>query len=386
MERKTVRPATTTPKVGGDVDPSVTLLIYGAYGYTGELISRAAVDRGRSPILAGRDGDRLRKLGRELRADVREFDLSVPEFVAESIRDVDLVLNCAGPFVATADPLVDACLETGVDYLDVTGEYAVLAAIADRSAEAAAADVTLLPAVGFDVVATDCLAADLVERLPEATTLVLGVEATGSISRGTARTGVRGLGVGPRIRRNGDLVRPDDGARARRLDFGRGERPALAVAWADLVTATHTTGIENVAVYVALDPFTMRAVRFTRPLTPLLRTRPVQWLLDRMAAARFEGPSPAERERSEMFVYGEACTAYEACLGGAEGHGGPRSDGDRIVARLRTPDPYDVTIETALAAVERVAAGDAPVGFTTPAGAFGPSFIDVVDGVERLDH
>ncbi len=355
----------------------MTLLVYGAYGYTGELISGAAVDRGLDPILAGRHGDRLRDLGRDLRADVREFDLAIPEVVAESVRDVDAVLNCAGPFADTAEPLVDACIETGTDYLDVTGEWRVLAALADRDAEAAAAGVTLLPAVGFDVVATDCLAATLVDRLPDATELVLGFDADGTVSRGTARTAVRGLGEGPVVRRDGRLVRGGGGRdparrfdRERRLDFGRGERPALAVAWGDVVTAAHTTGVENVTVYVALDPRVMRALRLSRPLGPILRTRPVRWLLDRAVAGRVEGPTADDRASNEVYVRGEVRSA----------------DGDRVAERLRTPDPYDLTVETALAAVERVADGRCPNGFTTPAGAFGPSFIDVVDGVRWLDR
>lgn len=365
----------------------MTVLVYGAYGYTGGLIARAALDRGLDPILAGRDGDRLRELGRELRADVREFDLSIPEVVAESVRDVDVVCNCAGPFAATAEPLVDACIDTGTDYLDVTGEYRVLEAIAARDEEAAAAGVTLLPAVGFDVAATDCLAAALVGRLPDTTELLLGFDADGAVSRGTARTAVRGLGEGPVIRRDGELVRAGDGfERERRFDFGRGERPALAVAWGDVVTAAHTTGVGDVAVFAALDLRVMRAIRLSRPLGPLLRTRPVRWLLDRLVAGHVEGPTADERAANEVYLRGEARSP----------------DGDGVVERLRTPDPYDVTVETTLAAIERVerdepdARGEGgetsrhgdgvPNGFTTPAGAFGPSFIDGVDGVRWMDR
>src|SRR6186713_1188357 len=41
-------------------------MIYGAYGYTGELIARQAVRRGHRPLLAGRQGSRLAALAREL--------------------------------------------------------------------------------------------------------------------------------------------------------------------------------------------------------------------------------------------------------------------------------------------------------------------------------
>ncbi|MWV65987.1 NAD(P)H-binding protein [Halorubrum sp. JWXQ-INN 858] len=348
----------------------MTLLVYGAYGYTGALVSRAAVDRGTDPILAGRDGDALRELGRDLRCSVREFDLSIPEAVTETVRDVDAVLNCAGPFASTAAPLVDACVETGTDYLDVTGEFRVFEALAARDAEATAADVTLLPGVGFDVVPTDCVAAALLDRLPDATALALGFDADGDVSRGTARTAVRGLGETVVARRGGALVSLPTDERERRIDFGRGERPAAAVPWGDLVTAAHTTGVGDVTVYAALPPRVARLRRLARPVGPLLRTRPVRWLLDRVVAARVEGPTAAERAANRAFVWGEART----------------DAGEVAVERLRTPDPYDLTVEASLAAAERVLAGDAPSGFTTPAGAFGSSFVDVVDGVTWLDR
>jgi short subunit dehydrogenase-like uncharacterized protein len=53
-------------------------------------------------------------------------------------------------------------------------------------------------------------------------------------------------------------------------------------------------------------------------------------------------------------------------------------------ARLRGPQAYRWTALTAVAAVERVIAGDVPRGFKTPAGAFGPDFV-LGPGVERED-
>ncbi len=347
----------------------MTFLVYGAYGYTGELVSRAAVERGFDPILAGRDGDALRELGRELRRSVREFGLSIPEVVADTVRDVDAVLNCAGPFADTAVPLVDACIETGTDYLDVAGEWRVLAELAARDAEAAAAGVTLLPGVGFDVVPTDCLAAALVERLPDATSLALGVDVDGAVSRGTARTAVRALGEDPVVRESGALVsRPPGGGR--RIDFGRGERVAMPASLGDVVTAAHTTGVDTVSVHVALPRRARRLHRLAGALGPLVRSRPVRWVIDRLVATRVEGPTAAERASTTAYVWGETRT----------------DDGATATERLRTPDPYDLTVETSLSAVERVLAGGVDAGFRTPAGAFGPGFVDAMDGVRWLDR
>src|SRR5690242_20877878 len=88
-------------------------LIYGANGYTGELIAREAARRGHRPILAGRDAAKVERLARELGCESRVFALD-----AIDIAGVSLVLHCAGPFIQTSRPMVDACLAAGAHYLD----------------------------------------------------------------------------------------------------------------------------------------------------------------------------------------------------------------------------------------------------------------------------
>src|SRR5258708_36377683 len=146
----------------------MSFLIYGANGYTGELIAREAVRRRHRPILAGRHAERVEPLARELGCEARVFPVDRPE-----LDGVSLVLHCAGPFVHTAMPMVRACLAAKAHYLDITGELSVFEQIFALDAEAKRAGVTLLPGVGFDVVPTDCLAAMLAERLPDAVDLVV---------------------------------------------------------------------------------------------------------------------------------------------------------------------------------------------------------------------
>ncbi|HEV7923072.1 MAG TPA: saccharopine dehydrogenase NADP-binding domain-containing protein, partial [Thermoanaerobaculia bacterium] len=138
-------------------------MIYGANGYTGELIAREAARRGERPILAGRDRTAVEALAKELGLQWRAFPLDAPD-----LRDIQLVLHCAGPFMYTSAPMVRACLDAGAHYLDITGEIVVFEAVMRKDGEAKQRGVTLLPGVGFDVVPTDCLAAQLAQRLPDA--------------------------------------------------------------------------------------------------------------------------------------------------------------------------------------------------------------------------
>ena len=73
-------------------------LLYGATGYTGELMARAAVQRGLHPILAGRNASALKKLADELSLTYRAFGLDDSAALDAGLEGVNVVLNCAGPF------------------------------------------------------------------------------------------------------------------------------------------------------------------------------------------------------------------------------------------------------------------------------------------------
>jgi short subunit dehydrogenase-like uncharacterized protein len=346
-------------------DDGARLLVYGAYGYTGRLIVEAAAERGHEPIVAGRNRQKARGVASSLGLQARCFAV---EDAAGHLGDVDAVLNCAGPFSETADALVDACIETDTHYLDITGELAVFERISRRDDAAADAGVTLLPGVGFDVVPTDCLAAHLHRRLPDATHLSLAIEADGGVSPGTLKTVLSDLGSGGAVRRDGRLRHEAVGARTRAVDFGDGFRRAVSIPWGDVSTAYHTTGIPNIDVYLSLPTNARRAVALSSSLNSVLDTdavkRALTWLVDRS----IEGPDEATRAEGEARVWGEA-----------------RTDDERVVARLRTPETYELTVETALRCTEKVLAGDAAPGYETPAGAFGPDFVLEIPGVERVD-
>ena len=186
-----------------------TLLIYGANGYTGRLTAKEAAKRGMKPVLAGRNRDDVVALANELKLPYRAFDLSNTAEVMRNLEGIDVVLHCAGPFSKTSAPMLHACLESKTHYLDITGEVDVFEACHRADARAKERGIVVLPGSGFDVVPTDCVAAMLKKKMPNATSLVLAFEAGGGPSPGTAKTSVEGLARGGRARINGELkVRP----------------------------------------------------------------------------------------------------------------------------------------------------------------------------------
>jgi short subunit dehydrogenase-like uncharacterized protein len=347
-----------------------TFLIYGASGYTGSLIARAAVALGRQPILAGRNAEFVTPVARELGLNYRIFSLDHPKAVEEGIRGVPVVLHCAGPFAHTSKPMADACLRTGIHYLDITGEVAVFESLAARDHEAKTAKVMLLPGVGFDVVPSDCLAAHLKRRLPSAHRLSLGFQTFGRVSRGTATTMVENIAGGCLVRQDGILRKVPAAWKTRVIDFGAGPTKAITIPWGDVSTAFYSTGIPNIEVYTAAPRSLRIGARASRYLGWLLGSSIVQSVLKHRIRAGPPGPTDAQRARRKSFLWGEAEDAA----------------GQRVVSRLRGPEAYTMTVRTALAIVERVLSGEAPLGFQTPSRAYGCDIILGLQDIVREDE
>ena len=148
-----------------------TFLIYGANGYTGELITRYAVERGLKPLLGGRNSIAIEELAKKHHLDYRVFSLDETSRLDAALAEVDMVLHCAGPFSITSRAMVEACLRNRKHYTDITGEISVFESMAALDDKAKASEVMVMPGVGFDVVPSDCLARHLKDRLPTATTV-----------------------------------------------------------------------------------------------------------------------------------------------------------------------------------------------------------------------
>jgi len=346
-------------------------LLYGANGYTGELTARMAAQRGLPTILAGRNAAEITALGAELNLPVRIGGLADPAGLDALLKDVAVVLHCAGPFVHTAQAMADACLRSGAHYLDITGEIAVFEALAARDDEARQANVMLLPGAGFDVVPSDCLAAHLVRRLPSATRLQLGIRATGKVSRGTATTAIESFARGDSglVRKRGVLTPVPIAWKERTIDFGNGPCTALCMPWGDVSTAYHSTGIPDIEVYMALPPFVMGALKAGRSLGGLFKLPGVASFAKRQIRAAAPGPTDAERTQVRSFLWGRV----------------EDDAGNAAEARLQTPEGYTLTALASLFIVEKVLAGQARPGYQTPSSAFGPDLVMELPGVKRSD-
>jgi len=341
-------------------------MIYGANGYTGAMVVEEAVRRGLRPVLAGRSAAALEAIAQKHGLPVRAFALDNPQALRSGLNGIGLVLHCAGPFSATSAPMLEACLDVGAHYLDITGEIDVFAHCHAQDARAKERNIVVLPGSGFDVVPTDCLAAQLKRELPEAQSLVLAFEAGGGPSPGTAKTSVEGLGGGGRARIDGKMTRVPLAWKTRTFERDGEQRFAMTIPWGDVYTAFVSTGIPNVEVYMGVPPATAKNLRRLRLLGPLLGLSPVQALLKAQVAKRVRGPSQATRGKTGCVVWGEARDA----------------EGREVKRRLRTPNGYEVTVTAALGIVERLLGGERPPGgYYTPSKLMGANYVLGLPGV-----
>lgn len=344
-------------------------LIYGAYGYTGQLVTERAVREGLAPVLAGRDPGRVASLAAAHGLEHRALALADPAALDAGLRGMRAVIHCAGPFSHTSAPMAQACLRNGVHYLDITGEIAIFEALAAQDAAARQAGVMLLPGCGFDVVPSDCLAAHLGHRLPGARRLALAFRGMEGLSRGTALTTLESLSSPGSVRRDGRIQAVPAAWRSRRIDFGDGPVTTTTIPWGDVATAWYSTGIPDIEVYAALPAAAIRALKLGRHLGWLLGFAPVQALLRRRVLAGPAGPDAAQRQHTPARLWGEAVNA----------------DRDAVRARLRTPNGYTLTAMTAVEIARRAVEGEARPGFHTPSQVFGADFILEFEGTTRED-
>ncbi len=346
---------------------SKNFLIYGANGYTGELIAREAVRRGLKPILSGRSQNKVEPLAKELNLTYRTFSLEDKKSLEYTLKEVDLVVHCAGPFSLTSGRMVEACLRLGKHYTDITGEISVFEEMAQRDAAAKKAGVMIMPGVGFDVVPSDCLAVHLKNLLPTATDLMLAFYGLGGISHGTQATMTMNVGKGGAIRRNGKIESVPAAYKMREIDFGECTKTAVTIPWGDVSTAYYSTEIPNIEVYTVLPEKNLKLLKLSRYIGWFLKTNLAQNYLQKRISAG--GPGDEERANGKTYLWGEASDAQ----------------GNRVEARLICLEGYTTTVLTALNIAEKILDGNFCAGFQTPAKCYGADLILEIEGAKRSE-
>ncbi|MGB0495165.1 MAG: saccharopine dehydrogenase family protein [Kangiellaceae bacterium] len=346
---------------------SKNIMIYGANGYTGELIAEYAIERGLKPILAGRNKPEIETLAKKLELDSRVFSLDFALNIENALKDIDIVIHCAGPFSATAEPMMNACIATKTHYTDITGEIAIFEMAQDKNLLAQEAGVVLCPGVGFDVIPTDCLASQLKDKLPDATHLQLGFDSGSGLSPGTAKTSVEGLGDGGKIRKDGHIIQVPLAHKCQTIDFGNGEKNAMTIPWGDVSTAYYSTGIPNIEVYIPISPKGASNIRKMNWFRWLFKLNFVQKQMKKKAAATSLGPNKEQRAKLRTFVWGKVTNA----------------NGDSVTGKIETCNGYELTYLGAVEVAQFLLSNDVNGGAFTPSKLINNQLVHQLAGVKE---
>jgi short subunit dehydrogenase-like uncharacterized protein len=348
-----------------------TFLLYGSYGYTGQLIVDQASKEGLRPILSGRDEKQLQAQAKKYNLEYRAFSLDETSKIDSALQEAEAVLHCAGPFVHTFRQMAEACLRNKKHYVDISGEIPGFEALATLDAQAKEAGIMLLPGGGFDVVPSDCLAVHVKQRLPSATRFRLFMSGVGAgVSRGTAKSAIENMHRQGRIRRDGQLIQVPPAWRVLEQDFGRGPVKVVSVGWGDVSTTYYSTGIPNIETYFAFPRVMIDFFYSMRVLGPLLYNGIAKAMLKTLVNT-FLPPGPNEEKRKKRFalMIGEVTD----------------DKGNRAASKLITPEGYTCTAMTTVEIMKRILDDDCKAGFQTPSLAYGKDFILKFEGVKRED-
>jgi short subunit dehydrogenase-like uncharacterized protein len=323
------------------------LMIYGATGYTGRMAAQRASAAGTPLILAGRNEAALEALAAGLDVEYRVFPLEDTAAIDRSLRGVAVLLNCAGPFVETADILMRAGIRNGVHYLDVAAELDGYRLAEALDGKARAAGVMLLPGSGGSVAMLASLAGHAVARASNPSHIRVAMHVSGALSRGSARSAMGSVTAETLARVDGTLVAQAPGT-IRQFDFGKGPVDCFQVTLPDLITIWRSTNVPDIASFIHVTGSGF-------PQGDL--------------AAVPDGPSEQERLANRY----QAVVEVTDC------------GGNVVRSLLDTVNGYTFTATAAAEAGRRVLAGENRPGFQTPATLFGNGFAETIADTTIVD-
>lgn len=357
------------------------ITVYGATGYTGRLVAAELARREIPFVVSGRNREKLDALadsvagpggGPEVRAVPNTDRAGLEGLFASS----GAVIACAGPFALHGEPILAAAVSAGTHYLDTTGEQDFIRrAFEVYGPKAARNGAAVMPAMGFDYVPGDMLAALTAAALGDGEKVDrvrLAYHAPFQPSRGTMRSGIEMIKGGD-VEWRDFALRPASQAVAR-PDFDYG--PGLGVqkmmhypAAEHITVPSHLPArtVETALTVASFAPGSAGQVvlpAINRTLGLAMRT-PLRKLMSRAISAMPEGADEESRRASNFTIGCEVTSARRTVRG-----------------TLRGTDVYGLTAALIVEGAVRAARGEARgTGALAPAAAFDPA-----DFLSRMDR
>ena len=312
----------------------MTIVLYGATGYTGALVADELGRRGLDHVLSGRDRAKLARLADRRGVPASAASLDDERSLRELLEGASAAINCAGPFALAGDALVRAAIDTGTHYADSTGEQPFIKHVFERHGAAAeSAGVALVPALGFDYAPGDCIAHLAARGREPLEELVLAYAVKGfGMSRGTMRSGLEIMKGGDVVYDDGEWRPAPFGVFRASFDFPEpiGRQPIIRYPSGEVITVPRHTRTKRVVSLLsartsAPNAVAARLVPYLQPGLELSLRTPLRGLLSRAVDVLPEGPDEAARRAAEFTIValarGEDGTAGRGIVRGVDVYG-----------------------------------------------------------------
>jgi len=256
----TFQPSSLSPDSTWSETPNRTVAVFGAAGHTGRFVVSELRRRGLTPILSGRDVAKLNAVaeGRP-GSEARVASVDDPASLDRAISGAAAVINCAGPFMDTAAPLIEAAIRGRIHYFDVTAEQRAALGAFERFADTARdAGVVIAPAMAFYGGLGDLLATAAMGDWPDADEICVAVALDSwKPTRGTRLTGKRNTGR-RLIFSNNKLEFLADPAPRRAWNFPApfGAQDVVELGFSEIITISRHLRTPEIHAFMNLAPIT----------------------------------------------------------------------------------------------------------------------------------
>jgi len=332
--------------------PPVSIVLYGATGYTGQLVTEELVRRGVPFTIAGRSAEKLAAVSRDHGAGTPWQAVAADDRAGlrALLGDAAAVINCAGPFTLAGDLLPAVAAETGTHYVDSTGEQTFMQQVFERhGAVAERSGAALVPAMGFDFAPGDCLAALVCRGHEPVDDLVIAYAVEGfGMTRGTLRSGLEMLGGDVVVYRDGAWVPQEKGVLRTHFTFPEpiGRQRMSRYPAGEVVTVPRHSRVRNVTALLTtrttVPEAATGAMALSEPFLAAALKTPLRAGLNKAIGLLPAGPSEENRRRARFTI----CVVAT------------RTNGTVRRGVLRGEDVYGLTAVTLAWAAERMAAPD----------------------------
>jgi hypothetical protein len=221
--------------------PSKPIAVVGAAGHTGRFVVEELLRRNLEPMQITRD----------------RADLNDPRSLDAALTGAGAVINCAGPFLDTAEQVIEAALRAKIHYFDVTAEQASARATLDTyDARARAAGIAVVPAAGFYGGLGDLLATAALGNWTSADELTIFIALDHWWpTEGTRKTGARNT-VRRVVLRAGSLAPQEQPRRTTTWNFGEpfGTQDVAEVPLTEVVLISRHLAVSNATNYISQQP------------------------------------------------------------------------------------------------------------------------------------